>query len=305
MNRGNSAFALLFLLVPITFAGSFIAGTYVVRELNPIESTMLRFLFSAAAMAPILFSTQWKHRPNLRERGWWLHLAVIVLVAGVGYHILFFAGLQHIRPLSSALIIALNPFFTTFGEILFLKQKRPSRFYLGFLFAFSGALWVNMARGGRIDIAHLGIGELLTFCAALLWSTYTLFARATKKPEWDSMWINGTNYFFTALLLIPITGVLPIIHTMAHAASATWYGTLYMAVFPTALGYTLFYYGIQKKGAAWAATYIYLVPSFTAVLDYSFFSAHFTLSMVAGTVLVVGGLLLGNLPGKKRVVNLA
>jgi drug/metabolite transporter (DMT)-like permease len=68
-----------------------------------------------------------------------------------------------------------------------------------------------------------------------------------------------------------------------------------MAVFPTAIGYTLFYIGVQKKGPAWASTYIYLVPSFTANLDHLFFGAPFTMSFVIGTTLVVFGLIFGNM----------
>jgi len=68
-----------------------------------------------------------------------------------------------------------------------------------------------------------------------------------------------------------------------------------MAVFPTAIGYTLFYIGIQKKGPAWAAAFIYLVPSMTANLDLIFFGANFTFSMVLGTTMVVAGLFVGNL----------
>ena len=68
-----------------------------------------------------------------------------------------------------------------------------------------------------------------------------------------------------------------------------------MAIFPTAIGYTLYYIGVQKKGPAWAATFIYLVPSFTANLDHLFFNAPFTVPMVVGTTLVVIGLISGNM----------
>jgi drug/metabolite transporter (DMT)-like permease len=74
-----------------------------------------------------------------------------------------------------------------------------------------------------------------------------------------------------------------------------WTGLWYMAIFPTAIGYTLYYIGVQKKGPAWAATYIYLVPSFTANLDYLFFKVQFTPPIIVGTSMVVFGLLLGNM----------
>ena len=71
-----------------------------------------------------------------------------------------------------------------------------------------------------------------------------------------------------------------------------------MALFPTAIGYTLYYIGIQIKGPAWAAAFIYLVPSFTAQLDNMFFDEKFTFPMITGTILVVCGLFLANIDRK-------
>jgi drug/metabolite transporter (DMT)-like permease len=71
-------------------------------------------------------------------------------------------------------------------------------------------------------------------------------------------------------------------------------------IFPTTIGYTMFYIGVIRKGPAWASTFIYLVPSITANLDYLFFKVTLTTSMVAGTTMVVFGLLIGNL-GKKQL----
>ena len=68
-----------------------------------------------------------------------------------------------------------------------------------------------------------------------------------------------------------------------------------MAVFPTAIGYTLYYVGVQRRGPAWAATSIYLVPSFAVALDHLFFRARLSPPMVLGTLLAVTGLAIGNI----------
>jgi drug/metabolite transporter (DMT)-like permease len=66
-----------------------------------------------------------------------------------------------------------------------------------------------------------------------------------------------------------------------------------MAIFPTAIGYTLYYIGVQRRGAGWTASYIYLVPPLTACLDLAFFGAPITVALVVGTFLVVSGLIIG------------
>jgi len=300
MKLNERIFYILFLIIPFTWAGSFIAGKYVIHELAPVDSVILRFLLSALFMLPGLVIFHRHRHPSFLEMKFLLHLAIVVLTAGIGYHILFFWALKYTSPTNTSLIIALNPFFTALAEVVIFKLRRPGRFYIGFMLAFAGAMWVNLARGGSPSFSNLGAGELLCLIASLLWSAYTLLARATKKPEWDSLWINAYNYLLTALLLLPFSLHLFDWNYLQTIHAPAWMGSLYMAVFPTAIGYTLFYIGVQKKGAAWAATFVYLVPSITANLDYLFFDAALTSAMIIGTTLVVSGLIIGNL-GKKQI----
>lgn len=286
-------FTIIFLSIPVTWAGSFIAGKYVVMDIDPLSSVFLRFILSAMVMLPFLFSFYRHRHPDFRDRQFLTHLFVVVLTAGIGYHVLFFWALQTTSPTNAALIIALNPFFTALGEVILFKKPRSRRFYIGFFLSFCGAIWVNISSGG--GISWPGSGEFLCLLASLSWSFYTLYAKKTKKPEWDPLWLGAYNYLFTALLILPfcITSVLP--HTWSGFSQNAWMGIWYMAIFPTAIGYTLYYIGVQKRGPAWAATFIYLVPSFTANLDHLFFDAPFTVPMVVGTTLVVIGLISGNM----------
>ena len=286
-------FTLIFFVIPATWAGSFIAGKYVLADLDPVPSVLLRFLFSAIVMFPFLILFHRKSHPNFREKSFVFHLFTVVMTGGIIYHLFFFWALSHTSPTNTALIIALNPFFTAFAEIIFFKKIRSLLFYIGFILSFSGAIWVIISRSN--GLTWPGFGELLCLIASISWSVYTITAKLTKRAAWDSLWIGAYNYIFTALLLIPF--VLPSLlkHNTFNISTEGWLGLWYMALFPTAIGYTLFYIGVQRKGPAWAATFIYLVPSITANLDHVFFGARFTLPMVVGTTLVVLGLLVGNL----------
>ena len=292
-NIVDKYFAIIFMIIPVTWAGSFVAGKYVVLDMDPIFAVFWRFLLSALVMFPFLILFRRNTHPDFRDWAYLRHLLIVVLSGGIIYHVLMFWALKTTSPTNTAIIIALNPFFTAFGEILIFKIKRSPRFYIGFIVAFLGAVWVNIARGDGFALP--GMGELLCLCASISWSAYTIFAKKTKKAEWDSLWLGGYNYFFTAVLMLPfILGDILAGH-WGHLPQSVWLGLWYMAVFPTAIGYTFYYIGVQKKGPAWAATYIYLVPSFTANLDHVFFGAAFTIPMVVGTTFVVIGLIIGNI----------
>lgn len=294
-------FVLIFLLIPFTWGGSFIAAKFVVADIDPVSTVVFRFLLSALIMLPWLFIFHRKHHPDLRDRSYWVHLLLLVAIGGISYHIFFFWGIAYSNPTNAAIIVALNPFFTAFGEIIFFKIRRSTRFYIGFLVAFSGALWVNITRSGHLDLSNLGLGELLCLIASLLWSAYTLTAKATKKEGWDSLWLNAYNYLLTALLILPFSGQMFTSDFWQGISTPAWLGIWYMAIFPTTIGYTMFYIGVQRKGPAWASTFIYLVPSITANLDYLFFDALFNAPLVIGTTMVVIGLLYGNI-GEKQII---
>lgn len=281
-------------MIPVTWAGSFIAGKFVVQNIDPVDSVFFRFLLSALVMFPLVIIWQRKSHPPLLNKKFIFHLLIVVLTSGIGYHLLFFAALKHTTPTNTALIIALNPFFTAIAEKYINKIQRPTRFYFGFIMAFSSAIWVILSRG-NMGVKLPGKREILCFGAALVWSAYTIFSKRTKDKDWDSLWISTYNYLFTALILIPFSLNLFSIQYLGNISEIAWYSLIYMAVFPTAIGYTLFYIGIQKKGPVWAAAFIYLVPSITANFDYLFFEVNFTLPMVAGTTIVVAGLFVGNL----------
>lgn len=284
----------IFLTIPVTWAGSFIAGKYVVQIIEPLESVFFRFFFSAMVMLPFLLILKRDKHPPLLHPNFLKHIIIVVLTAGVGYHIPFFAALKYTSPTNTALIIALNPFFTAIAEKILNKENRPKRFYVGFLMAFAGAVWVIISRGSN-GFTMPGKGELFCLIASLFWSAYTILSKYTKEEKWDSYWIGVYNYLFTALLIIPFSLNLISVDYWQNISMIAWGGIWYMAIFPTAIGYTLFYVGIQKRGPAWAALFIYLVPPMTANLDMIFFGADLTFSMVMGTTIVVAGLIIGNL----------
>ena len=290
----NKYFTPIFLAIPVTWAGSFIAAKYVVQSIDPLESVFLRFFFSALVMLPFLLIFKRDNHPNLLQSNFLKHLIIVVLTGGIGYHIFFFTALKYTSPTNTALIIALNPFFTAIAEKFLNKENRPKRFYFGFFMSFAGALWVIISRGSDGFVLP-GKGELFCLIASILWSAYTILSKYTKEEKWDSYWIGAYNYLFTALLIIPFSLNVLSFDYWQNISLVAWSGIWYMAIFPTAIGYTLFYIGIQKKGPAWAAAFIYLVPSMTANLDLIFFGAEFTFSMVVGTTIVVAGLFVGNL----------
>jgi len=289
-------FGVVYLSVPLSWAGSFIAARFVVAEIDPLRSVIWRFALSALVLLPFLVAFRRRQHPDLTRADYLRHLAVVVGLAGIGYHLLFFWALTRASPTNAALIIGLNPFFTAVAEVVILRRVRPRRFYVGFGLALAGAAAVILLRGGAI--ARPGLGELLCLLAALTWSTYAVAAGATRTEAWDPLWTNAYSYLLTALLLLPFAGIWRGQALGAGLTAKGWLGCVYMGVFPTAIGYTLFYVAVQRRGPGWASAFTCLVPPLTALLDHLFFAARLTPAMLGGTALVVLGLVVGTWTGR-------
>ena len=74
-------------------------------------------------------------------------------------------------------------------------------------------------------------------------------------------------------------------------------GILYVGVVGTAGAYVLWNFGIRRVGAAGGSLFLYLIPVFGAVFAVTILSEEIALYHLAGTALIVGGILIANRQG--------
>lgn len=124
---------------------------------------------------------------------------------------------------------------------------------LGSAVFFSGMLFA-----AETDTQRL-LGDLLFLGAALCWSIYTLLGRwVLRKMDLlvstaHALWIG-----VLVLVLVEIPDYLRV--EWAKLGPSFWLNQLYLGLGPTALSYSLWYYGIHHIGAARAASFMFLVP---------------------------------------------
>ena len=102
-------------------------------------------------------------------------------------------------------------------------------------------------------------------CAASLWATYSIFVKmATVKL--DPLKLTAYTFLFCVILLTPFA-MKEILIDKALAISYSAYGAvLYMAIFPTVIGYTIQQMSIKAIGPAKTALFINLVPVFSTAM---------------------------------------
>ncbi len=246
----------LMLLAVFFWAGAFIAGKMTANVIDPVTMTFLRF-FIAAVVLDVYFFLRGR---KIVLSGALLKESLILAVVGmVGYHVLFYLALETTTGIHASLIAALNPFFTYFLSILFLKTALRRE---KFLYIFSAIFFVSLIivnfdfrvvfQGG------INPGDLFMILGVFLWASYSIILKGFIG-KYEPIDLIAVVFNVTAVLLLPFVdyGLLASFFTLEAVVVAS---VVYMGVFPTVFGYLIQQVHIKKIGPDRTNIYFNLVP---------------------------------------------
>ena len=282
MKRGR---VYLFLaLANLFWAGNYVFGEMVTREISPISLTFFRWVF---AFLPLIALAWLIERPNWRAalREWKLHLLQSALGL-TGYTLLLYAALGFTGAVNAAVISAINPAVIALGAAIFLRERLNRVQVTGLIVAFVGVTVVLTGGDlGQLVAQGFGVGDLLVIGSVLAWTVYSLISRRLRTPPITAPAVQAVFAVITMLPLIAVTGVsLP-------SSPAGALGLAYIVVFPSMLGYALWNIGASKVGPARAGIFLNLLPVFTVAIALAF-GATLELPAVIGGTLVIAGVYL-------------
>jgi drug/metabolite transporter (DMT)-like permease len=218
-----------------------------------------------------------------------------VLVLGMlGYYVsslLDFMGLQYVSAGLERLILFLYPSFVVFINAVFFKQRITGiqkwallLTYLGIAIAYVGELTIDTSKQG------LYLGSFLVFLCAI---TYSMYIAGSGKL----IPVVGANKF-TAYAMLAATGgifghfVVAGQGEILVASRALWGYGLGLAIFSTVLPSFLISQGLKRIGANNVAIISGIGPISTIAQAHFFLHEPIFVAQIAGTVLVVLGVLL-------------
>ncbi|WP_448810627.1 DMT family transporter [Agromyces bauzanensis] len=282
MKRGR---VYLFLaLANLFWAGNYVFGEMVTREISPISLTFFRWAF---AFLPLLALAWLIERPNWREalREWRMHLLQSVLGL-TGYTLLLYAALGLTGAVNAAVISAINPATIALAAAIFLHERLNRVQAAGLVVAFVGVTVV--LTGGDLGLLieqGFGVGDLLVIGSVLAWTVYSLISRRLVTPPITATAVQSVFAVVTMLPVIAVVGVsLP-------SSGGGALGLAYIVIFPSMAGYALWNIGASKVGPSRAGIFLNLLPVFTVVIALVF-GATLELPALIGGALVIAGVYL-------------
>ncbi|WP_332694787.1 DMT family transporter [Halalkalibacter lacteus] len=128
--------------------------------------------------------------------------------------------------------------------------------------------------------------------AVSTWALYSVIGRVVLR-KFSS--IVSTTYAvgFGTFFLLPFLLLESPWENIATSTLSAWLAIAHMSVFVTVIGFILYYYGIQKIGAAKASIFINVMPVSAVIMATLFLGETLTFATVIGALFVLSGVYVG------------
>ncbi len=259
---------------------------------RPMDFAVTRFAVAGIAFSAYVY---WRER-SLRVS--WRDLPLVVAAAGVGIflnQVSFNYAIDRTGAGNVALILASSPAFAAiFASLLRHEQVRP-RHYLAVAVSVVG-VGVVIEGGSGLHGVSLS-GDLLAVGAAVTWAAYAVMLRPLFA-RYSAARLSALMMLIGGVMLAPVG--------IPQALSQNW-GAMhgldigawaYSAIFPLVVTNLLFFRALRRIGAARTTLYMYLQPFLGALFAAALLGERVTALEVAGGIVIVGGVSVGQLmPG--------
>jgi drug/metabolite transporter (DMT)-like permease len=253
-----------------------------------------RLVFSVALIALVLAVRRTPRLAfKLDRREWLLACAAGVLLALHFWS--WIASLTYTTVASSVVLVSMQPIFVATLSAWLLHERATSRQWVGILVACAGAVIIGVsdASGGGAARSVL-LGDALALAGAVFVSGYYVIGRGLRQRL--DLWVYiAIVYGIAAVVLLLIVGVDPAVRMTGYPPRDWWiFGAL--AAGPMMLGHTGVNYALRYVPAYVANIAIMGEPVGATIIAWSLPALREvpSMGMLAGGVLILGGILLGS-----------
>lgn len=270
--------------VPLWTSG-YVVGKLATDHVDVLTVLVWRFLVASVLMWAL---TALVRPPMPRGRQWW-HLGVVGFLLQIGQFGGIYSGLAHgVSAGLTALLAGLAPLLVGLLAPLVSDERIGLPQVVGLALGATGVVIVIGADvEGAVPWGALG----LTVLGVLSLVAGTLYQRRlAARPTSLIPTIAAQN----SLSLVICAPILLLTDTMGSPVdTGGWLATLYLGLFPSCLGFALFYTLLQRKGTTYVSSLLNLVPAVTALASVPILGEHLTPRIVLGLVVAIVGLYVG------------
>lgn len=289
---------ILVTLSMIFWGGSFVWSKIVLKYYDPVTTVFLRLILSSAIMfgGLKLFNRLQKVKKEDYK---------LFLISALFNPFLYFLGenygLKHSSPTVSAVIIATIPLFTPIMGFIAFKERLTALNIFGLVISFTGVIIMLIDRNLTFTASPVGVAWL--FLAVITAVLYAVFLKklAFRYDAFNIIAMQnllGVFYFLPVFLILDFQNFVTVIPNTELITSL-----LLLSFFASSLAFAFFTIGAREIGISRTSLFSNLIPVFTAIFSYFILNETFDLDKIAGMALVLSGVILSQIKGRKMFVN--
>jgi drug/metabolite transporter (DMT)-like permease len=180
------------------------------------------------------------------------------------YNIVLNAAEQRVDAGTAAMLVNVGPVLIAVLAGVFLREGFPPALLAGCAIAFAGAVVIGLATSERgVDA---GWGAVLCLAAAAAYAGGVV-AQKPLLERTSALQITFLACLIGALACLPYTPGLIDETAEAPVSAVLW--AVYLGVFPTAIGFTTWAYGLKRTSAGRMGATTYLVPPLTILMGWA------------------------------------
>ncbi|TIO33245.1 MAG: DMT family transporter [Mesorhizobium sp.] len=274
--------------IAMTLVGSgVVASKIIAGGMHPFLAVPLRFLISTPILWGLVFLTS---TPRSRLLAKEYMIVMIQAAAGsAGYSILMILALTLTTSANASVIHGLLPVLAALVATLALKERLGAKLWIAVGAVTAGALLVNVAsaKGLGLDLKLLA-GNLLVVLAVSGEALFAILNKRISKPL-APLYLAALMSSISLVLTLPLAAALVAFSTVA-AAPAALLATVYISIFPTVIGFWLWYSGAARASGGEAGVFMAVLPVAALALSFLLLGETITTIHILGTALVVLGI---------------
>ncbi len=293
LDRGWTLHASLILLI-LFWGLAFVAIKQALVFMSWITLTFLRFAVADALFVGYLVATRQVRHPPARE-----DLPMLVLLAFfgfTGYHLFLNLGETdpNVSAGTAALIIASAPAFIAIFAIPLLKERIGRWQSAGIALAFAGlAVIIFFVRPESQFTFRASEGALTVVPPAIFSALYAVLGKSYLRRYPPFTFVAWTLLIGTVLLLpLLIVTRRSVFTDIQSMGLAGWIPVLYLGIFPTFVGYGIWFRALERIPAASAGAYIYASTLVAVIGGIVILGESLTVGAIAGGAMVIAGVVL-------------
>jgi drug/metabolite transporter (DMT)-like permease len=270
------------------WGGNFVIGKVLVVAIPPLTLALLRWFIALLILAPFCARKLWQNRESYIRH--WKVVLFLGFTGVAGFNTLVYIAVQYTDSINASLMNAATPMMIVVLSIVFLREAFSWLRGMGILISLIGVLWI-VCHGSWVTLLAMSFnpGDLWMLLAVLLWAIYSVGVRkaAGRFPANELLLLTVA---LSVLVLIPCSIIeLSWTKRSIHWSWGTISGVFYIGCFASLVAFSLWNKAVALIGPSKCASFLNLIPLFSAIFATWFTGEHIHLYHGIGAFLVLGG----------------